>query len=354
MLPSRHSLGLSPAHLAWLPTPLAADRLLALGGFAAEGGAQGGPSHVVELHCFAAGDGAPSLRRLRRWLQPEDACALAAAPLAAGELLLLAASTGGALTQVRVKLPSDGEAAEALEFLDDDGSGALAPLCALGGLAEVALDAAPGGSLAVAATSGGILALLPLDAPSCTPARLAADGDACFSAVRCASRTTLLTAGGAPGLQVWDTRAEGAAQALAWSPPGASGRAGTLDVLPAAPHLVAAGSADLGAPAVALFDLRHTAAPLACGVPAGSGPVTSVLFDTSGEFTDRGGSWLLAAAGGCVSAVAADGPSREVLRCDTHVRHCALESGAALLAVATEGEAVLVLDGLRGRRDDGM
>ena len=350
MQPSRHSLGLSPARLAWLATPLAADRLLAVGGFAVDGGLLGSPSHVVELHCSSGGE----LRRLQRWRQPEDLCELAAAPLASGELLLLAASTSGAVTQARVKPPGDGEA-DALEFLDDDGSGALAALCALGGPGEVALDAEAGGNLAAAATSGGLLALLPLDGGACSPTRLVADGDACFAAVRFATRTTLLTVGGAPGLQVWDSRAGGtAAQALAWSPPGASGRAGALDVLPAAPHLVAVGSADLGAPAVALFDLRHSAAPLACGTPAGAGPVTAVRFDTSGEFTARTGSWLLAAAGGCVSAVARGGQSRELLRCEAAVRHCALEGNAALLAAATEGDALLVLDGLRGRSDDGL
>ena len=93
-------------------------------------------------------------------------------------------------------------------------------------------------------------------------------GDASFAGVRWASREALLTVGAAPGLALWDRRADCSAGPVARARGGENGNAESgsgsgrvprqrcVDVLPSAPHHVATGSAEADG-GVTRWDLRQ-------------------------------------------------------------------------------------------------
>lgn len=323
-----------------------------------------GDSDVVALLSVASpAPSAPQrLRHLERWAHAGPVTELHVASYGnSGALALLAGSAHGAVTRVRLQMPSSAASPDGAVVLDDDGSGACPAWLQMGALAgEVSsLDSETATHEVLVATTGGTLACVALTSGGGGKEALSVLHESRFSAfaaARWAARGTALTVGAAPGLTVWDARARpsdaGTARA---GGAGSRSRYGCLAVDPAQPSLVAAGDAD--AASVCLWDLRKGATPLAVlslAVPPAGGPTWCVAFDQGACFSaaPSPGSVLACTASGMLFSAAPNAPPRLLASEAAAVSHLALEPSAfAQLVAVTDAECLLLWDATRGEEE---
>ncbi|KAL4428539.1 hypothetical protein ABPG75_002628 [Micractinium tetrahymenae] len=279
---SRHFLGEQASCLAAVPFPGAgaaedgvaqSHNILALGSWSED--AQEHRLTIIDLVVGHSGDEIvrqPAVARLASFQHSGRVAAVEVADLGGGALALLAASSDGTVSRLRMQVPTQpGARPEDIQLRGEDFDGALLqPWLDAHTAAVTALAASPERRELLSAAADGSLALTPLDAEdsSSSQALYSCGGAVTFSAA-CWSGAHSAVTGSLQGLlHVWDTRQTGrpvlqlaqpmpGAASLTASPLAPAPAITCLDVHSAQNYCIATGAADGG---VALWDLRAASA----------------------------------------------------------------------------------------------
>ncbi|KAL4420300.1 hypothetical protein ABPG77_001390 [Micractinium sp. CCAP 211/92] len=353
---SRHFLGEQASCLAAVPFPVAgaaedgvaqSHNILALGSWSED--AQEHRLTIIDLVVGHSGDEIvrqPAVARLASFQHSGRVAAVEVADLGGGALALLAASSDGAVSRLRMQVPTQpGARPEDIQLRGEDFDGALllpwldahtAAVTALAANSErrELLSAAADGSLAVTA--------LEADDAGSSQSLYACSGAVSFSAARWNGAHSAVTGSLQGLLHVWDTRQAGRpvlqlaqptpGAASATAPLGPPPAISCLDVHPAQHYCIATGGADGG---VALWDLRAASSAGTAGA-AGAAAAQQASQQQAGQ----------GALVGCcsVATAGAAGGAAGGAVCDLRFEGASsIGSGAQRLVYCTSGGAIGLL-----------
>ncbi|CAL8470373.1 g9915 [Coccomyxa elongata] len=266
------------------------------------------------------------VQELASWVTDGSIKAMEVGDLGGGELVIVAGSSRGHLSRLRLTSPlapgSDPSEVQLQGEGDMEGADLL-PWKTLHRGRVAALDICADTREVVSAGEDGALFVVPLESTSAPQPFVEARASASYRAVRWASQQTFVSAGTTGGLEVWDKRRPGKSQLrspLSWglmgSPAldashGLERQINCIAAHPSRPHLCATGSSS---GTVAIWDLRFTVQPAVHVSPKpGSGEVWEVHFDGYEPFSGAlGGSdplVLFCTSGGVLGIVSSSAGS---------------------------------------------
>ncbi|CAL5218504.1 g190 [Coccomyxa viridis] len=303
------------------------------------------------------------VQELASWQTSGSISSLEVGDMGSGDLVLLAGTSRGNLSHLRLTAPlapgSDPSEVQLMGEGDIEGT-QLLPWQQLHQGSVAALDICAETRQAVTAGDDGALKVVPLEGSAAAQSIMEPRSSASYSAVRWSSPQAFITAGTTGGLECWDRRRAGKPQLrspLSWgltgsgaldAAQGISRRINCLAVHPSRPHLCVTGTSS---GTLAVWDLRMTSAPAIQSTSRpGSGDVLEVHFEPQDPFAAGAGepAVLFCTSGGLLGrlSTSAEGKPPSILYEEPNNQICSIDVEAATgrdIMCATDQECLVYL-----------